>query len=233
MQSIAERTADKSLAVLEKVFTLAAREARRQKRALADGDLLTALEVYDHGEKKARAPEYDERVAVHELGHAYMEYISGNRPSYITIESRGRFVGYTMPANQEDVMLYTKEELLAKIRSTLGGRAAEQVFYGKEGALNTGAFGDLQRATDTAFRIVCAYGMEDGQLISLSRKEILQSELAGEYTAKVNGILKAEMENAVEAIEKAKEKIRRIAEALIRESRLTGKQFEELMEADG
>lgn len=136
-------------------------------------------------------------------------------------------------ANQEDVASYTRDELYARIRISLAGRAAEEVFYGKEKSLNTGASGDLEHATDIAFQIVCKYGMEDDQLIILKRDEVLQSALAGEYTAKVNEILKNEMKNTITTIENAKDKIREIADVLIRENKLTGKQFQELMEADG
>ncbi len=81
--------------------------------------------------------------------------------------------------------------------------------------------------------IVCTYGMEEDQLITLRKEEVLQSALAKEYTAKVNEILKTEMKNTLTTIENAKDKIQEIADALIRENRLTGKQLEELMEADG
>ena len=75
--------------------------------------------------------------------------------------------------------------------------------------------------------------MEEDQLIVLGKDEVLRSALAGEYTAKVNEILKNEMKNTITTIENAKDKIQEIADALIRENRLTGKQLEELMEADG
>lgn len=233
VHSIAERTTGKSLADLQNVFELAFRNVVRQSGTMADDDLLTALEEQNHGEKREHTPDYYRRVAIHETGHAYVSYISGDKPSYITIESRGDFGGYMQHANQEDVTDYTREELLAAIRTSLAGRAAEQVFYGRERSLNTGASSDLQRATNVAFRIVCAYGMEEDQLIALSKDEVFQSALVGAYTAKVNEILKTEMKNAVEIIENAKAKIQRIADVLVRENRLTGKQFEELMEADG
>lgn len=98
--------------------------------------------------------------------------------------------------------------------------------YGKAKSLNTGASGDLQHATDTAFQLVCTYGMEDGQLIILRKDEVFRSALVGEYTAKVNEILKTEMKNTLTMIEHAKDKIREIADVLIRENRLTGKKFE-------
>lgn len=230
--SIAERTAGRSLAYLKNVFEFALRKAIEQETDMTDDDLLTALEDYNHGEKKEHTPDYYKSVAIHETGHAYVSYISGDKPSYITIESRGDFGGYMRRANQEDVASYTREELLARIRTALAGRAAEQVFYGKEMSLNTGASSDLRNATDIAFQIVCTFGMEDDQLIVLSKDEILKSALAGEYTAKVNEILKAEMKNAIEIIENAKDKIWRIADVLVKENRLTGKQFEELMEAE-
>ncbi len=231
--SIAQRTTGQSLAILQNVFELAFRNATKQSRPMTDDDLLTALEEYNYGEKKEHTPDYYKSVAIHETGHAYVSYISGNKPSYITIESRGNYGGYMRPDNQEDVESYTRDELRAEIRTSLAGRAAEEVFYGKEKSLNTGAFSDLQNATNTAFRIICAFGMEDDQLITLSKDEVLQSALAGEYTAKVNEILKTEMKNAIEIIENAKDKIQRIVDVLVKENRLTGKQFEELMETDG
>lgn len=227
--SIAERTTGQSLAILQNVFELAFRNALKQSRTMTDDDLLTALEEYKYGEKKEYTPEYYKHMAVHETGHAYVSYISGDKPSYITIESRGEFGGYMQHANQEDVASHTREELLARIRISLAGRAAEEVFYGREEALNTGASSDLKQATDIAFQIVCTYGMEDDQLIVLGKDAVLQSALAGAYTAKVNEILKAEMKKTIAMIETAKDKIQEIAAVLIRENRLTGKQFEELM----
>ncbi len=231
--SIAERTTGKSLAYLKNVFEDAFNNAIRQSKTMTDDDLLTALEEQDYGEKREHTPDYYKRVAIHETGHAYVSYISGDKPSYITIESRGDYGGYMRYADQEDVTDYTREELLARIRTSLAGRGAEQVFYGRAKSLNTGASSDLQHATDLAFRITCEFGMEDDQLIILKKEEVLQSALAGEYTAKVNEILKAEMKNAIEIIENAKDKIQRIADVLVKENRLTGKQFEELMEGDG
>ncbi len=233
VHNIAERTTGQSLAILQNVFELAFRNAVKQSRTMTDNDLLTALEEYKYGEKKEYTPDYYKNVAIHETGHAYVSYISGDKPSYITIESRGNYGGYIQHANQEDVTSHTRAELLARIRISLAGRAAEEVFYGKAKSLNTGASSDLQHATDIAFQMVCTYGMEDEQLITLRKEEVLQSALAGEYTAKVNQILKTEMRKTLTTIENAKDKIQKIADVLIKENRLTGKQFEELMEADG
>lgn len=228
-QSIAERTTGQSLAILQNVIELAIRNAGKEERAVSDDDLLTALEEYIYGEKREHTPEYYKSVAIHEMGHAFISYISGDKPSYITIESRGNFGGYMQHANQEDIPNYTKEDLLARIRTSLAGRAAEQVFFGKEKSLNTGASSDLEAATDYAFRIVCRYGMQEDQLVVLSKKEVLQSVLASEYINRVNSILNREMEETIKIIEGAKDTIQIIADELVKANRLTGEQFDELM----
>ena len=63
-------------------------------------------------------------------------------------------------------------------------------------------------------------------MIILRKDEVFRSALVGEYTAKVNEILKTEMKNTLTMIEHAKDMIREIADVLIRENRLTGKKFE-------
>ena len=230
-QSIAERTTGKSLAILQNVLDLAQRMAVKNSRRVEDADLLNALEDYVYGEKKEHGPDYYKKVAIHEMGHAFLSYLSGDKPSYITIESRGDFGGYMQHANQEEVTQYSREDLLAKIRTALGGRAAEEVFFGKEYSLNTGASSDLQNATNTAWRIICTYGMDGDQLVVLSKDDILKSTMASDYVAKVNEILKAEMKNAIKIIEENKEKVQKLADALVKENRLTGPQFEELFNA--
>ncbi len=229
VQNIAERTTGMSLAILDKVVELAKRNARRKKRKISDDDLLNALEDHTFGEKKEHPQEYYKKVAIHETGHAYVAWMAGERPAYITIESRGDFGGYMAHANQEDVTEYTRSKLLDRIRISLAGRAAEQVFYGKEASLNTGASSDLRAATRYAWEILCTYGMEDDLLMVMDRKEILNSSLASEYVSKVNTMLQKEMEKAVALIEKHKDHIQKIADELVKENKLTGARLAELM----
>lgn len=229
--NIAERTTGQSLAILQNVIELACRNASKEHRSVEDNDLLNALEEYMYGEKKESTPEYYRSVAVHETGHAYISYISGDAPSYITIEARGKFGGYMQHGNSEDVASYTKEELLARIRTSLAGRAAEQVFYGKEKALNTGASSDLRSATHYAFHIVCTYGMEDGQLMTLSKEEILKSAIAGDYIKQINEILDREMNKTLALIEEGRDKIQTVVEKLVAQNHLTGAEFKEIMES--
>ena len=232
IKNLAERTTGQSLAILEHVIDLAFRAANKEQRTVSDKDLLTAIEEYMYGEKKDRTREYYESVAIHETGHAYVSYISGDEPSYITIESRGHFGGYMQHSNQEDTPSYTKDELLGRIRTALAGRAAEIVFYGEEKAINTGASSDLANATENAFRMLCSYGMADGSLVTLSRKEIMNSSLADKYTDRVNSLLEEQMKETINIVEGGRDTIKRIADELVKKNRLTGAEFKELMEKE-
>ncbi|MCR4788914.1 MAG: AAA family ATPase, partial [Lachnospiraceae bacterium] len=227
--NIADRTTGQSLAILQNVFDLAIRNSIKEHEKVNDSALLTALEEYLHGEKKEHDLDYYKKVAIHETGHAYVSYLSGETPSYITIESRGNFGGYMQHANSEEKTEYTREEMLSLIRTSLAGRAAEQVFFGREKSINTGASSDLANATRIAFRMICSYGMEEDQYIVLSREEIMLSPLAAEYVRKANDIVKEEMEKTIGIIEKGRKKIQAIADVLVKENRLTGEQFEKLM----
>jgi ATP-dependent Zn protease len=188
------------------------------------------MEDYEHGEQREHSEAYYRSVAIHETGHAYISYLGGDCPSYITIESRANFGGYMQHANSEETPSYTREELLARIRTSLAGRAAEQVFYGREKALNTGASGDLKQASNLAFHIICTYGMEEDQYVVLSRSEILKSSMAGDYIRQVNELIRREMANTLAMIEDGKDVIRAIADELVKENHLTGEQFKTLME---
>lgn len=231
VKNIAERTTGQSLAILQNVFDLAYRNATKEHRVMDGNDLLNALEEFLYGEKREKTPEHYRNVAIHEVGHGYVSYISGDKPSYITIESRGDFGGYMQHGNSEEVGTRTREDLLAQIRISLAGRASEYVFLGEEKALNTGASSDLQHATHYAFQIITTYGMEEGQLITLSREEILKSSLAGEYIKQVNALLDREMQKTIALIKEGKDTIQRIVDELVSRNHLTGAEFAELMES--
>ncbi|MBO7564349.1 MAG: AAA family ATPase, partial [Clostridiales bacterium] len=225
IKNVAERTPGISLAILQNIIDLAFREADRQSVTMNDSLLLKALEDYQHGERKEQSEEYYRHVAVHETGHAYVSYLSGDAPSYITIESRGDFGGYMQHSNNEDTPSYTRDELMGRIRTSLAGRAAETVFYGKEIANNTGASSDLKNTTDLAFMIISSYGMEEGQYVVLSKDEILGSPIAGDYIERVNSMIAREMENTIKLVTDGKEYIKKAADELIKKNHLTGAEF--------
>lgn len=222
LKNIASRTPGLSIAILQNVVDLAFRNAKKQDRLPGDTDLQNALEEYNYGERHEWEEGYYRSVAVHEAGHAYLAFLAGEKPSYITIESRGDFGGYMSHESSENKPNYTKAELIWRIRCSLAGRAAEEVFFGKEASLNTGASSDLQNASSCALRMICDYGMMDGQLVALPFKTITATPLASAYLEQANQLLQREMAVTLELLEKGKDKVQALADALIRNNHLTG-----------
>lgn len=230
IKNIASRTTGVSIAVLQNVLDLAFRSARKKEKLPESADLLSALEEYNFGEKKDWGEGYYRSVSIHEAGHAYVAWLSGEKPSYITIESRGNFGGYMQHENAEDKPNFTKEELIWKIRCALGGRAAEEVFFGKKASLNTGASSDLRSATTYASSMLCDYAMMESQYVSIPFEKILTTHLAGPYLEQVNALLGIEMKNTIELIEKGRDKVQKLADALLSENNLTGEKILEILE---
>ena len=135
--------------------------ARRDKAAVEIVDIKEAVERVVAGlEKKSRRLSDKEKrmTAYHECGHAICSAASpGADPVHkISIIPRGFALGYTMYVPAEDRFSSTKSELLNRIVSLYGGRAAEALVFGD---VTTGAHNDIQRATDIARKMVTEYGM--------------------------------------------------------------------------
>lgn len=157
IDNLAVRTVGMSLSDLDSIFEFALRQALRAELNKVKADILDeAFETYVNGEKKNWSEAEVERVARHEAGHAFLCWQSGETPSYLTIVARSDHGGYMQHDSTEKKTIYTKDELLSRIRVALGGRAAEIVCYGECGGVSTGASGDLVSATAIAERIVCS-----------------------------------------------------------------------------
>ncbi|BBU48038.1 ATP-dependent zinc metalloprotease FtsH [Mycoplasmopsis felis] len=114
--------------------------------------------------KKSRTITKEEltSVAYHEAGHAVvgLKVPAGNKVQKITIIPRGQAGGYNLMMPENEKYNYSKKELLATIASFMGGRAAEEIVYGKEN-VSTGASDDIEKATNIARRMVTEFGMSD------------------------------------------------------------------------
>jgi ATP-dependent Zn protease len=126
-------------------------------------------------------------------------------------------------AEREGKAIYTKDELLARIRTALGGRAAEIVYYGERDGVSTGASGDLDTATDIARQIVCTFGMVDSFGLSvIGIKDTQNGVMSVEVRNAVNAILKEQMTEAIRLISENKEKIDSLTAELITKNHLNG-----------
>ena len=228
LTSIGIRSTGMSLAALESVIELALRTALRSGLpAVTDAVFDEAFETFNAGEKKTWDAALLERAARHEAGHAYICWKGGETPSYLTVVARSNFGGYMRHGDQEGKELFTRDELRAKIRTSLSGRAAEIVYYGDDEGVSTGAAGDLESATSLAIRMICSYGMDETfGLASVDAQSARMGEASSEVRRAVNGILAEEMQTAIALIREGKPVIDRLVELLMEKNHLTGPEME-------
>ena len=161
-----------------------------------------------------------ERVARHEAGHAFLYWHYGETPSYLTVVARGDHGGYMQHGDTENKPLSSKADLLARIRTSLGGRAAELAYYGDQDGLSTGASGDLITATRTAQAILCHFGLA---VIDPN------GGMAERVHAAVNAILEEQMQQAVALITENKHKIDALVNVLMVKNRMTGDEIDAVL----
>ena len=215
------------------------------RKAVNQGDLFESVEVVIAGkEKKDRILGKEEKrmVAYHEVGHALITCLMKNAEPVqkITIVPRTMgSLGYTMQVPEEEKFLLTKDELITKIVTLLGGRAAEEIVFD---TVTTGASNDIERATKMARTMVSQYGMsEEFGLMGLESIEnryldgraVLNcsDKTAALLDEEVKKMLKEYYSKALSLLGDNKDKLDRVAEYLIEKETITGKEFMELVNA--
>lgn len=165
---IAELTAGFSGAQLKNLLNEAAIYAVREgTTVISENNILDALEKLIVGIVKTRderSPDSLKRVAIHEIGHAFLaahfkEYFDLKK---VTIQSTyngaGGYTLFNEYLNITESGLYTKDLLLKRLIVTMGGKAAETIFYGND-YVSVGAVQDLKQANSLAKRMIGNYGM--------------------------------------------------------------------------
>lgn len=213
------------------------------RRAVTQQDLFESVEVVIAGkEKKDRILGKEEKrmVAYHEVGHALITCLMKNAEPVqkITIVPRTMgSLGYTMQVPEEEKYLLTKDELITKIVTLLGGRAAEEVVFH---TVTTGASNDIERATKLARTMVSQYGMsETFGLMGLESVESqyldgrlvlnCSDQTAAKLDDEVNKMLKEYYAKAKELLSENMECLDSVAEYLIDKETITGKEFMDIV----
>src|SRR5579862_2687215 len=136
--------------------------ARRNHEKVTMADFTDSLEKILLGAPRGivLSPEDRERTAYHESGHALVGMLTPKADPVrkVSIIPRGQALGVTLSSPDSDPVSYSREELEAKIRVSLGGRVAEEVVYGE---ISTGAESDIQQLTAIARSMVGRWGMSD------------------------------------------------------------------------
>ncbi|MCF8258502.1 MAG: ATP-dependent zinc metalloprotease FtsH [Flavobacteriales bacterium] len=136
--------------------------ARHDKETIGKQDFLDAVDRIVGGlEKKNKIISVEEKkvIAYHEAGHASVSWLVEHASPLVkvTIVPRGRSLGaaWYLP---EERQITTKEQMMDEMCAALGGRAAEEVVFGK---VSTGALSDLEKVTKQAYAMVTVYGLSD------------------------------------------------------------------------
>jgi cell division protease FtsH len=136
--------------------------ARRNHDKVQMADFTDSLEKILLGAPRGiiLSPQDRERTAYHESGHALVGMLTPEADPVrkVSIIPRGQALGVTLSTPDSDRVSYSREELEAKIKVSLGGRVAEEVVYGK---ITTGAESDLQQLTQIVRQMVGRWGMSD------------------------------------------------------------------------
>ncbi len=245
---LAKRTPGFTGADLENMLNEAAiLTARAAKKVITMEELEEAVtRVVVGPEKRSRViTDADRRItAFHESGHAIVALKLPNcDPVHeVSIIPRGMAGGYTMTLPKEDMMHVTKSKLEDQIAMLLAGRVAESV---RLGDISTGAYNDLQRATDIARKMVVEYGMTDavGPMFLGGQVEVFiakdwghqrnfSEEVASRIDEEIRSILDAQYARAKVCIEEDMPALERVANALVEHERIDGDVFERLYKGE-
>lgn len=241
--SLAKRTSGLVWADIENIVNEAAlKVAKNGRSALSVLDFEYALEkVLMWPEKKIKSISDQEKkiVTFHELWHAVTAHVlpHADPVEKISIVSRGQALWVTWMMPTEDKYLYSKEKFLDDVVSLLWGRAAEEVFFGKD-SITTGASNDFQRATRIIADMLTKYGMDDA-IGTISYADDTESYTPykpyGEKTAemidqKMHEYMAACYEKSLAIVTQNKKLMERMAEVLLLKEYITREEFEQMME---
>ena len=240
---IAKKTAGMAGADLANILNEGAIIAARANRAeISMTDLEEASEKVQMGpEKRSKVvPEAEKRVvAYHESGHAIVNYVLGGETKVhkITMIPRGRAGGYTLSLPAEEKILYSKKYFMDEITIFFGGRAAEELIFGKDYITN-GASNDIERATSYAQYMVTRVGMSDkfGPVLldGTQDGDMFQRKYYSEQTGKevddeIRSIINERYQKALSILKDNRNKLETLTTRLLEKETIMGDEFEEIM----
>lgn len=204
LEDIARRTAGFSGAQLENVLNEAALLSVRDKAtSIHMNHLDEAIDRVIAGPSrpnKVISEREREQVSYHEAGHALIGLYSPGADivQKITIVARGRAAGYTLqtPERNENI-LQNKTELISRVRTALGGRAAEELIYGPN-EITTGAANDFYKITNIVRAMVASFGMTDVGLTQYIATEGVDNPYRNNYSEQTALAIDIEIEKIIQ-----------------------------------
>ena len=238
--AIARATSGASGADLANIINEAAlRAVRLGRSAVEQADLEESVETVIAGAQRKNAvlsAKEKEIVSYHEIGHALVAAKQTNSApvTKITIVPRtSGALGYTMQVDEGEHNLMTRDELLNKLATLTGGRAAEELIFG---SITTGASNDIEQATKLARAMITRYGMSrkfdmvaletvTNQYLSGDTTLACSAETAAQIDEEVIAIVKAAHEKAIKILQDNMDVLHRLAHHLLEKETITGDEF--------
>ena len=238
--AIARATSGASGADLANIINEAAlRAVRLGRSAVEQADLEESVETVIAGAQRKNAvlsAKEKEIVSYHEIGHALVAAKQTNSApvTKITIVPRtSGALGYTMQVDEGEHNLMTRDELLNKLATLTGGRAAEELIFG---SITTGASNDIEQATKLARAMITRYGMSrkfdmvaletvTNQYLSGDTTLACSAETAAQIDEEVIATVKAAHEKAIKILQDNMDVLHRLAHHLLEKETITGEEF--------
>ncbi|MDP5339082.1 MAG: ATP-dependent zinc metalloprotease FtsH, partial [Nodularia sp. (in: cyanobacteria)] len=246
LEAIARRTPGFTGADLANLLNEAAiLTARRRKEAITILEIDHAIDRVVAGmEGTALVDSKNKRlIAYHEVGHALVgTLLKGHDPvQKVTLIPRGQALGLTWFTPNEEQGLISRSQIRAKITSTLGGRAAEEIVFGKP-EVTTGASNDLQQVTSMARQMVTRFGMSDLGLLSLENQSsevflgrdwMNKSDYSEKIAAKIDSQVREIINNcyleAKELLQNNRAALEYLVDLLADQETIEGERFREIV----
>ena len=244
--TIARMTPGASGAELANIVNEAALSAvRHRRKAVTQADLQEAVDTILAGAQKKNAILSEKEkciVSYHEVGHALVAALQSHSAPVqkITIVPRtSGALGFTMQVDEGERSLMSKEEMLDKIATFTGGRAAEELIFG---SVTTGASNDIEQATKLARAMVTRYGMtEDFDMVALETVNnaymggdtslACSAQTAAAVDNKVVAIVKEQHEKALQLLRDNRSKLDEISRYLYEKETISGEEFMTILNA--
>ena len=218
---------------------------RHRRKAVTQFDLQEAVDTILAGAQKKNKILNDKEkciVAYHEVGHALVAALQTHSAPVqkITIVPRtSGALGFTMQVDEGDHTLMTKEEILNKVATLTGGRAAEELIFH---SITTGASNDIEQATKLARAAVTRYGMtDDFDMVALETVNnaylggdaslACSQQTAAQVDAKVVELVKEAHQKALALLADNKRKLDEIAQYLYEKETISGEEFMRILNA--
>ncbi|MCL6753238.1 ATP-dependent zinc metalloprotease FtsH [Nostoc sp. CCCryo 231-06] len=246
LEAIARRTPGFTGADLANLLNEAAiLTARRRKEAVTILEVDAAIDRVVAGmEGTALVDSKSKRlIAYHEVGHALVgTLLEGHDPvQKVTLIPRGQALGLTWFTPSEEQGLISRSQLKARITATLGGRAAEEIVFGKP-EVTTGAGNDLQQVTGMARQMVTRFGMSELGPLSLENqsgevflgrdwmnKSDYSEEIAAKIDSQVREIVNKSYIRAIELLQENRIVLERLVDLLIEQETIEGDLFRQIV----